>query len=82
MLNVVLLGLRINQNIIQVNNYKVIQVIGESGIHKSLKGCRCVHKTKRHDGVLIQAELSQKSGLVHVLLMYPNLMIATLKVNL
>jgi len=71
--------LTINQDIIIVNDYKLINKSTQHMIHHSHKSTRCISKSKRHNQPLIQTIFSFKSSFSFIPFFHPNLMIPLFK---
>ena len=62
-----LLGiLRVNEDIIQIHQYKVIEVLSENVIHEPLECCWGIAQAKRHHSVLEVSKLGSEGGFVFV----------------
>ncbi len=56
--------LRIDQDIIKVNSYRLIEHVKEHSVHQALKTAGGVTQSKRHNAELKKSKLGEKSGLV------------------
>jgi hypothetical protein len=74
--------LEIDQDIIDEDNDKLIQLRHEYGVHQVHKICRSISEPKRHNQILIQPVPGGESGLRNVFRADLDLMITRMKVNL
>jgi hypothetical protein len=58
--------IRINQDVVDIDNDANIEHITKNDIHETLKNCGTVGKTERHDLPLKQTILGSKGGLPFV----------------
>ena len=62
-LNAMFLGVvRVYEDVIEINDYRNVQKIGEYVVHESLKRRRCIRKSKRHDEPFERSIASSEGG--------------------
>src|ERR1043165_4167199 len=81
MLSMIFFTLRINQDIINEHNNKLIQILMKNPIHIFHKHTRSISHTKWHYRILIVTIPCPKSSLLNILSFHTNLMILILKIN-
>ena len=74
--------LDIDEDIIYINNDKIIKLFGQDLIDISLETGRCIKKSKRHYLVLKMAVLSPKDCFSFIVLFYTYLMVSTHEIEL
>ena len=74
--------LDIDKNVIEVNNDKNIEFLGQDLVNITLEVGQCVGQPKRYYLVLKMAVSSLESYLLFIILFYPHLMVSTCKVEL
>jgi hypothetical protein len=74
--------LGIDQNVINEDNNKLVQLRHEYGVHQVHEMCRSIGEPKRHNQVLIQPVPGGESDLRNVFSVDLNLMITRTKINL
>jgi len=72
--------IRVNQDVVQVDNYRDVQEIEEDFIHKTLEGCWGVWQAKQHYELFKQAITSAEGCLPLVPLGNAYQMVSTLQV--
>ena len=72
----------IDEDVIEVNNDKNIEFLGQDLINISLEADRCVGQPKKHYLVLKVAVSSLESRLPFIALFYPHFMVSTHEVEL
>ena len=82
MLKVVLLGVAVDENIIEVDHKKLTHVWAEDFRHKTHESCWGIGQAKRHDQELIMPIPSVERCLIHILIFDPQLMLIGPQVNL
>ena len=74
--------LRKDQNVVEIEQDKLILEWRENIVHQSIKSRRSISQTKRHDRILIRAKTSPECRLRNVFLANANLMIAHSEIKL
>ena len=72
----------VNLDIFKINQHELVQEWSQDIVHGLLEGGRCVTQSKGHENELIVTIPCSESGLVRIVGMYTNLVIARSKVNL
>ena len=70
-----------DQDVINEDNYKLVQFLHEYRIHQIYEVCRSIGQTKRHNKILIQPISGGESGLRHILRSNFYLMITRSQIN-
>jgi hypothetical protein len=82
MVSMILFGLRVNQNVVNEDNHKLVQIIHENLVHEIHKISRGVGQSKRHHGILIMTIPCPKSGLGNIRLSYFQLVVTSAEIDL
>jgi hypothetical protein len=82
MLRMLFFTLGIDQNVINEDNNKLVQLRHEYGVHQVHEMCRSIGEPKRHNQVLIQPVPGGESDLRNVFWVDLDLMITRTKINL
>ncbi|KAJ0433263.1 hypothetical protein HanIR_Chr17g0868311 [Helianthus annuus] len=82
MLFVLFFALRIDQDVVDKDYNKLVQVRFAHSIHQIHKNCRCVRQPKRHDQKLIVPISSPKSRLRDILFPNSQLVISRSQIDL
>ena len=70
------IAFREDENVIDEDDYKLVQILHEYGIHEFHEGGGCIGQTNGHDRVLVRSIASAKSGLQNVFFPNPDLVVA------
>jgi hypothetical protein len=73
---------RVDQNVVEVDDYADVSEVRENVIHESLEGSRCVTETKGHDQVFERSETSAECSFPFVSGGYADQVISGSKVDL
>src|SRR5690625_5069860 len=82
MLNMLLLILRVDENIIKIDNIIVVQNSLHDFINISLKDCWGIYKPKQHDMIFKVLILYSKDSLPFISSFYPNPVVSIMKIQL
>ena len=74
--------LGVDKDVIEVNNDKNIEFLGQELVNIALEAGRCVGQPKKHYLLFEVAVLSLKSRLLFIVLFYPHPMVNTCEVEL
>ena len=69
------------QNVVDIDNYKLVTVSGKDIVHKALKRGRGVAESKGHDFELVVAKSSAKSRLMNIAWLDADLVEAGMKIK-
>ena len=78
----VLFILAVDEDVINVDNDKLVKVGSEDILHKSLEGSWGIGETKRHDSELIMTIVGPEGSFLHIIWMNADLIISPMKINL
>src|SRR5581483_6970140 len=82
MLFMVLLALRIDQDIVYEDNHELIQIWSTYSVHQIHKDCWSVRQTERHDQEFVMTITSSKRCLGNIFFANSHLMISGSKIDL
>ena len=80
-LYVLIKGIGIHDDVIQVHKQYLKDVVVQTGLHKPLKGRGTVGQTHRHSAVLEDSERRREGSLVPVFVVHGNLVETTCEVH-
>ena len=81
MLLVSVLGLGVNEDVINEHHHKFVQEVHKYLVHHMHKECRSIGVAEGHNGVLIKTVSSGERGLRNIFLLYLELMISSPQIN-
>ena len=82
MVTVFLYGVRVDQDVIQVNEDAYIQEIQEDVVHEALKSSRSIGKCERHDIPFKRSVASAEGGFPFIALVDPDKVVSVLQIDL
>jgi hypothetical protein len=82
MLRMLLFTLGVDQDVINEDHDKLVQLRHEQGVHQVQEMCRSIGESKRHNQILVQPVPSGESSLRNIFRADLDLMITSTEINL